>query len=460
MIFNIIMLICMYPVLPIMYFVLKNLSKPKKNIILGVTLPSAFREDEKVLDILSEYKTVLRKAILILAFVPLICFFIPYMSINLTIYMTWLLFVIIVPYLVYIKYHLKINEIKKENGLLREEIMATVDTKVAAIQFNKVNKRLFIPPIIFSILPIIASINSAFGNENSEYSYVYIIIYSINAILTISFLPINQIIYHQRAEIVDNNSDLTITLTRIRRRNWSKSLLISAWLTGVFSLLFWWFIQNGLMILIITGIYSIILLYYILRVEFKTRAMQEKLTQNSGTDMYIDDDKSWILGLFYYNPNDKHIMINDRIGMGTTVNLAKPVGKFLTMLSIICILLMPFIGIWVMVEEFTPISVKLSNENVTIEHTRKIRTLQFDDIESIKIINTLPKYYKIIGSSMDNLLKGTFVAEGYGEVKLYLNPKKAPFILIKTSENTYILGLNDSQKTLEVYDSIVTLKGN
>lgn len=461
MIFNIIMLLCMYPILPIMYFVLKNEAKPKKNIILGVTLPHIAREDSRVHVILDEFKSSLGKYTLILAVIPFINFLIPYMSINLTIYMTWMVIAIIIPYLIFIKYHKKIKEFKKENGWNKRANVTLIDTKVSTkIELNKVKRIWFIPPILISFIPVIASILSWIQGKDMEYGYTFIIIYLLNAFLTICFLPINELIYRQRSEVIDSNSDMSLALTRIRRNNWSKSLILSAWLTGIFSLLFWRFIWNGIAILIVTGIYSIILLYYIMRAEFKTRAMQEKLTKDSGMDIYLDDDDYWIYGILYYNPNDKHLIINDRIGMGTSVNLAKTSGKILMMFSAICILLMPFLGIWVMIEEFTPITVSLFNESILVDHTKRVLEVDLEDIESIDLINTLPERYKIAGSSMDNLLKGKFVVEGYGDVRLYLNPKEPPYITITTSEGTYIIGSNESESTMEVYEELLNKQKN
>lgn len=461
MIFNIIMLVSMYPILPIMYFVLKNEAKPKKNIILGVTLPHIAREDNQVLKVLDEFQSQLKKATLILGVIPLINFFIQYMSISLTIYMTWMVFAIIIPYIIYIKYHKKIKTFKRENGWVKHDNVTIIDTKVtAAIQQNKVRKMWFIPPIIISIIPLVESILSYMKDSKMEYGYILIILYGIYALLTACFLPINEVMYRQRAEIVDANSELSIVLTRVRRNNWSKSLILSAWLTGIFSLLFWCFEENGIAILLISLVYSIIFLYYIMRAEFKTRAVQEKLTKDSGRDMYLDDDNAWIYGILYYNPNDKHFMVNDRVGMGTTVNLAKTSGKVIMMFSAICILLMPFLGIWLMFEEFTPIKVAVSNDKVIVNHTRKVLEVDIDDIDKVDIIESLPSRKRIVGTGMDHLLKGKFRVDGYGVVKLYLNPEEAPFITMQVDDATYIVGANDSEKTLEVYESILELQAN
>ena len=50
------------PVLPVVYFVLKNECKPKKNIVVGVTLPWEGLRDEAVLALLERYKREMRAA--------------------------------------------------------------------------------------------------------------------------------------------------------------------------------------------------------------------------------------------------------------------------------------------------------------------------------------------------------------------------------------------------------------
>ena len=63
--------------------------------------------------------------------------------------------------------------------------------------------------------------------------------------------------------------------------------------------------------------------------ELRLRQLQEKLTAQSGRGWYPDDDDKWIWGLFYYNPSDSRLIVNARIGVNTTVNLAKRSGKLL-----------------------------------------------------------------------------------------------------------------------------------
>ena len=55
-------------------------------------------------------------------------------------------------------------------------------------------------------------------------------------------------------------------------------------------------------------------------------------------EYYDNSDKYWKLGMFYFNPNDRHIMVENRTAMGTTVNLATKAGMGLGIFAIVAII--------------------------------------------------------------------------------------------------------------------------
>lgn len=58
-------------------------------------------------------------------------------------------------------------------------------------------------------------------------------------------------------------------------------------------------------------------------------------TTEEGEENYRDDDDRYILGSIYYNKNDPALMVEKRIGVGWTVNLAHPIGMVLMVLPFI-----------------------------------------------------------------------------------------------------------------------------
>ena len=39
-----------------------------------------------------------------------------------------------------------------------------------------------------------------------------------------------------------------------------------------------------------------------------------------------DDDRYWKLGVFYYNSEDKRVVVPKRLGFGRTLNMARPIS--------------------------------------------------------------------------------------------------------------------------------------
>lgn len=47
------------------------------------------------------------------------------------------------------------------------------------------------------------------------------------------------------------------------------------------------------------------------------------------------DDEKWIYGFIYYNKEDPKLMVEKRLGMGWSMNMAHPLGKFITFLLVL-----------------------------------------------------------------------------------------------------------------------------
>lgn len=457
MLVRIILIVFMYPVLPIMYFILENEIKPKKNIVLGVTLPYSKIYDPKVKVLLASFKRELKIQFWVLALVPVFTFFVDWYSIYYTIMIIWILLVILVPYIPYIKYHRKLKLIKNEtnsiSGTLEKKTEPGNEYKTpekaleevaALIKLEKpVNQFLFLPPILLSLFPLIYETFASISQP--EYGWTLFGCGTF-AIVTLLGALIERIIYNQKAEIVDEDKNINVMITRIRRHYWSIFWLRMTWISGIFSIVFWMFITSKIsnsLGLVLIMVYTAAIIYITMQAEFSTRHIQQELSAESTQPLYLDEDDYWIYGIFYYNPQDKKKMVNDRVGIGTTVNLAHKTGKFIMVISIAFILVLPLSGILVIKEEFTPLTVEFLDNRIVVTHIAQELALPTKDIESVEIIDRLPTSTKIVGTGMENLLKGTFNVSGYGKCRLYLNPKQPPFLVITTDEGLIIINANN-----------------
>ena len=84
---------------------------------------------------------------------------------------------------------------------------------------------------------------------------------------------------------------------------------------------------------------SIALIYfYIMLSSLKSREMDIYQTEN--------DDENWIYGFIYYNKDDNQFLVQKRLGVGWSINMANTKGKFFTILILVITagsLILPFI---------------------------------------------------------------------------------------------------------------------
>jgi len=165
-----------------------------------------------------------------------------------------------------------------------------------------------------------------------------------------------------------------------------------------------------------------------------------------------DGDKYWIWGIFYRNPDDGKLFVKNRSGIGNTMNLAKPAGRAMAVFSLICVLSLPFLGFWMWNEERTPIKLVLNESALSARHTGDLYVIPLKTIESVELLDKLPRMIRVGGMSLGNFLKGRFRLDGYGVCRLLLRSGEPPYLVIKSGANTYILSDADSRITSEVYE--------
>ncbi len=439
---NVFMFLAFYITLPIVWVSMKNERKPKKNVVLGVTLPRSLRESAIVAQIGEQYKKEQDRIFWTLTVLGLFGVVLRYVSIALTWYMIWLMMVIIAPYISFIRAWKQLSKLKAEHGYEQtgEAPTVYVDTSAIGESMKDPSPWWYLPPMVMGLIPCVLCIS--FWNTPSFWWMELCYLTMLGCIALFFFLAYRGY-QHQRMEMVDERTELTLALTRVRRHNWHRMTLWSAWSTGMFTLAMYFLIDQVGAFFWATVIYLIVIVYLAIHTEFSVRRAQEKLTGDCDVNGMGDEDRFWLWGSVYYNPHDKHVLKNNRTGMNMTMNLATKTGKAFAIITVILILSLPFIGVWLMAEEFTPIKFSLTNETLVANHLKKEYTVELEEILSAEILDELPRAGKDIGTNMETLLKGQFRVDGYGTCKLCLNPQEDRFLVIVTADETYIFSPQD-----------------
>lgn len=426
---NLMMWGCMAWLPALMYFLMKNEAKPKKNIIVGVTLPYEAHADPEVLAILERFKKEM-KLLCVLVLLPVIpgCF-IRGFGLSLTVWLIWIVSMCVVFIIPYARCNTALKRLKEARGWRRSVQPAATERKTAAMELKWLSPLLFLPPLLVSLAPI------PFDRELWP-------MWATDAGLIVLFYLCYRWLYRNKAEVVDSDTGRTEALTKMRRYYWGKCWLILSWATGLFNIGLWLTMDHIWWQMAVILLYGVGTCVVAIGVEFRVRGMQEKLTADCGA--CVDEDDRWIWGMFYYNPDDKKLIVNNRVGMNTTMNLARRPGQIILGLGAAVLLACPLVGVWLMGMEKAPVELCVTTEAVVASHYNSEWTVALDDIQEVEVLEELPGLRRVAGTGLPSALTGKFTSE-YGErFTCCLDPRTGPWLLImEEGGGRYLFGSSE-----------------
>ena len=447
--------ICFVPILPVIYFTMRNEVKPKNNLILSTTLPKEVWEDPRVLSITKKYTKALTVTCIILAVLYIPAFFMEYVSHILTYVMLWTDAIIIVPNIPYVRAVKAMRALKKENWYHPElKKIQVADTSLASVFEEKQSTYTFVNfllPLLVSLIPLLFPL--VVPLEGSLGALYIVILCNASTILMCYYC---YTVLRKKEDRVNSDVTLTAVLTRIRRYYWGKCWMYVSWLSAAISfsalLLFvseWAFLIA--LALFVTGILAVVV-----GMELKIRKEQQRLNEEQPSEILMDEDDNWPYGIVCYNKNDKNLFVNSRVGFGVTVNFAHPFGKALDIFAVVMLLLLPFIGLFTVKEEFTQPKVVLTETALEAHHTGLEYSIPLDDIYAVSYLTEMPEASKTWGTNFPHLFKGKFSIKDIGQSGLLcLDPYDDAFLLIRTTDGTnYLFGMEDSTELKTIYNTL------
>jgi len=417
MLFNILMWASIFWLAPFLGYIMTNNAKFKKNIAVGVTFIEEGKRDEEVISRLNRYKKQVKMitVVLLLAVIPGV--FVSKFWILLTYYLVWTdvtIFIYAIPFYLCNK---DLKAIKKRRGWVQHSGEKVEIDMENIPNFKEISPLLFIIPCIVSLLPLI-------------WDRTFYVLYITSAASVLVFWFSYRYFYRNRSEKVNEEKDLTRVLTQIRHYNWSKIWIVASWMTIPLSFSGLLFISHPALALTLIFLVTAVICVEAVSIEVKLRKMQEKLTRGSGVGAIVDEDDKWIGGMIYYNPNDSRLIVNERVGMNTTLNLARTSGKVITLFFLILLLALPFTGPAMNVYYKQPIKIEITKDEVEARQGITNYRIKLSDIKNVELIDELSDdLVRVNGTSFDDLLKGDF-RDGKENLVLLLRPESKPFIRV------------------------------
>lgn len=466
---NILLVVIIYPVLFLLYFLAARETGVKgKPTVLGVTLAETYRNEAEVISLLADYKKSLKRWTLVAFLLPVFFITSRWLTVFITGYMLWIFGAIILIYVPFVRYHRQLRSLKMMNGWFTgkqgsEKTLegdVWVDMKAAAEPVRMVR------PWILAALSVLSAIPVIYEGVAGPVAAVRLD----NALILASFASVTWLLAlfmiwmdREKAEIISLNSTVNVNFERSkkRRRNmaWTQILILNTatvWLT----LLFLHEYLGGMTgFMIWMGIYILLICILGIRCEFRIMKLRQKLrTDGKEQQVYVDDDSHWILGSIYYNPQDKHFMVEKRtMGIGTTINMGSRGGKiFAVIIGLLLVFCIIGIPIWIGLDEFTPISMTVEADTLAVDHVTTDYRIDLADINKVELLTELPEMSRKNGTGLPNLLKGKFEVDGKNGALVCLNPENHLFIRIETQAGQlYLLGGKTDGETEAAYEAIM-----
>ncbi len=445
--------LCFLPVLFIIYFSMIYSAKNKPNFLFGVSCVNDYFTKNELNGYFKTYKRELNIWLLILTLLFCALFLIPKDYIFISVLLLWLLPAMFCFFIPYIRGFLAVSKEKQARlGEISEAAMATpVDLNAVGVTYQTgLMKYGWIGTLLGCVPVILATPVPMDTDSRIVYDLMFISLVLINGL----FLFLMYWLENRSTKVISSKTEENIAYTKIEVCEWSKLLNQLIWLTSIYSIclfgvliyedLFWGLILSSIL-------YCVLLCYCMIRSLLRIRDQQNHFQVSAPYS--VDDDRYWILGMFYYNKNDSHFMVSRRDGLGFTINFAKTSGKFLSIVMLI-IILGSTIGcsIWVLMEGIYRPTITLEQNNVVATHISQEYEIPIASIEEVSLLDALPKARKDIGSAMDELYKGKFRISGMGRCNVLLNPTTHAYIVIETTDGTcYILNEDSMSDTLSIY---------
>lgn len=187
------------------------------------------------------------------------------------------------------------------------------------------------------------------------------------------------------------------------------------------------------------------------------RRKSELLSANPAP-IYVDDDEYWKSG-FYYNPDDPHMLVPNRLQSGNyAFNYANRGARIITAGLTVFIaasfiftiaVLVPFVNV--------KVDIRTDNSRLHVDAAGYSSDIDMNSITDVQILNELPDdgFSKINGGATDTYLVGRFKGNTYGYCNLYIYTGHTPVLMVKTDGETVFFNSDVDGKLQEIYDELL-----
>ncbi|WP_438433005.1 DUF5808 domain-containing protein [Gorillibacterium sp. sgz500922] len=432
-------------------------AKLRRGRLLGVTLPVGAAEDAGVQGVRAEYRRSSRRAALFLL-AALVPFFFSrgYFAVNYAYFFIWLILAYFVSSRPFVLANRALKRIKRERGwsagasrTVQADLRLSRDKDKGAL------------PVVWFLLPLVPS--AVLLIRSVQAGQTPVAVTSAIAILnTLLFLAMALLSARLKARVYHRDSLLNLELQRRKLRAQSLLWLLLAGFEALFAFLFALSLNgeresSGILPVwaVLTVAVPVLLLILFLRYweSIKNRLLPEE--GGEGT-IVRDEDDDWVDGLYYRNPDNPAVFVEDRSGFGTTVNLGTKRGRAVLWGSLgASAVLVLGIGILIgVMDSATPRWELRENGRVQIDYPLYSYGFPLEQVKSVTLVDRLPHGRRTNGLETDRTARGNFRFADWGRSKVYIFRNNPPYLVVELDGMHVVYNKKNPQDTRELYASL------
>lgn len=448
-----IILLCAYPAILFVYFFVKMGAAPKKGVHFGVTLTSELAKEQKVKEVTESYHKEMKKWLLVVLLMPLPAMFIPWASVWALYFLLWVGVSAVAFFVPFAVANHRLKSWKLEQGFVTNEDPVIYTELKQAGAVRRVKWFHFAPQAILSVIAFIA----AFRIHKQQDNGLLLLMTGVMGGITFLYWLAAVWMDRQKTMAVSTDSDVNVNYARAKKNLWKNFWVACSHVHMIYIVAQGYFLFERShvnisfwVLMILYTVATLVLLFWMLH---KKAGLDQKYEEKMDIRQQ-DMDAYYIWGLIYYNPHDKHSMVECRNGIGTDTNFATPVGKGVLVLIVALTLHVFILAGSGVVQEFTPIHLQIEDGYVVASHTNEHR-IALHSIKEAQLLTEWPKMTRNHGWNTDTLVKGSFrLKEEKKDCEVMGYDYSTLFLRIDTSWGTFIFS-GDDEETRQVYERIV-----
>ena len=462
--FGLVMFICLVPTLWIMTLYMYPKNWKERKLVLGVNNRPEFKAEP----VAEEVEQIVQKSRKQALYISLVCTAISAVLLLLkgialktfiwNVFIFIAVFVIAIPYIIG---HRNMMAVKRKLGIVSDKGVNFVDLKTAGNVHALKAVNVIIPNAVGLAVVVVALLTDlgiiSFKSIHSG-GFTATIVTGTYWLTGLIITLAAYIMDNMKNSVISMDSDVNANYNRAKKKNLADMGMAFLWLNSIYLIaMYIMFIlgQSDMLVMISIGVYlAVIMAEMVIFVRSNIKIDEHYQKEIS---LISDDDEYWLGGLMYYNPTDRRLMVEKHAGIGTTINLAHPVGKIAGVFLALCLVATLLSGVWIGMVESTPLSLRIEDGKLICHQLRDEYVIPLDDIAVVEYGDDMTKLRmsRTAGVGMDTLLKGDFYVEGKNGCKVFLAPPEKAYIHITTkSGKDYYISSGTAEETREIYESL------